>query len=68
MPVVEDHPYPVVGDHPYPVMEGELPGLDAYDEATRMDADALFGTGRRERPSDPIGEESRRARVQYYYR
>ena len=68
LPVVEDHPYPVVGDHPYPVMEGELPGLDAYDEATRMDADALFGTGRRERPSDPIGEESRRARVQYYYR
>jgi len=45
-----------------------LPGLDSYDESTRLEADALFGTGRKRRPSDPIGEESRQARVLYYYR
>lgn len=45
-----------------------LRALDSYDEATRLEAEALFGSTRRRRPSDPLGEESRRARVLYFYR
>ena len=49
--------------------EGSALDLDGYDEATRLDADALLGSPRRgRRPSDPLGEESRRARVLYHYR
>ena len=42
--------------------------LDGYDEATRLEADALLGSGVSRRPSDPIGDQSRRGRVMYYYR
>ena len=43
--------------------------LDEYDEATRLEADALLGSPRQQhRPSDPIGEDSRRARIMYHYR
>ena len=43
--------------------------LDGYDEATRLEAEAVLGCpGVPRRPSDPLGEESRRSRVQYYYR
>ena len=43
--------------------------LDGYDEATRLDADALLGPPAPERrPSDPVGEESRGHRLNYYYR
>jgi hypothetical protein len=42
--------------------------LDGYDEATRMEADALLGSPRPRRPSDPLGDENRRVRVLYHYR
>ena len=42
--------------------------LDGFDEATRLEADALLGEGVPRRPSDPLGEASRRSRVLYYYR
>ena len=47
---------------------GSTLNLDGYDEATRLDADALLGSSVPRRPSDPLGEESRRGRVMYYYR
>ena len=61
-------------------------GLDSYDEATRLEAEALFQERNvlpagqsaltttadlptlAQRPSDPVGEHSRRNRVLYYYR
>jgi hypothetical protein len=61
-------------------------GLDSYDEATRLEAEALFHERNvppagqsalittaelstlAQRPSDPVGEHSRRNRVLYYYR
>ena len=39
-----------------------------YDEATRLEADALLGTPRPRRVSDPVGEPSRRSRIMYHYR
>ena len=43
--------------------------LDEFDEATRLEADALLGgEGVPRRPSDPLGEEGRHMRVKYYYR
>ena len=43
--------------------------LDGYDEATRLEADALLGPARpRARPSDPVGEQYRRNRIAYHYR
>ena len=42
--------------------------LDGFDEATRLEADALLGTGVPRRPSDPVGDGSRRTRVAYSYR
>lgn len=45
---------------------GPLEALDGFDEATRLEAESLLGSPRRE--SDPLGEESRRRRVSYYYR
>ena len=47
---------------------GAALNLDGYDEATRLEADALLGSGVPRRPSDPLGEASRRGRVMYYYR
>ena len=46
-------------------------GLDLteYDEATQLEADAVLGTAsERPRPSDPVGEKSRKARITYHYR
>ena len=70
-------------------------GLAGYDEATHLDAEALFGPtasvpsvvpsavrasaqhaaqqapgppALTRRPSDPVGEQSRRSRVLYHYR
>ena len=61
-------------------------GLDSYDEAARLEAEALFQERNvlpagqsaltttadlptlAQRPSDPVGEHSRRNRVLYYYR
>ena len=48
---------------------GEGLDLDGFDEATRLEADALLGPARpRSRPSDPMGEQSRRGRIAYHYR
>lgn len=55
---------------------GALLDLDGFDEATHLEAQALFGRGddgkheggTRDRPSDPLGDESRRGRVRYFYR
>ena len=43
--------------------------LDEYDEATKLEADALLGTASEHaRPSDPVGEKGRLCRIQYHYR
>ena len=48
--------------------ESSVLDLDGYDEQTRLEADALLGSPTRRRPSDPLGEASRRNRVLYHYR
>ena len=46
---------------PAPPASGGL-DLDGFDEATRLEADAIF-RAERVRPTDPIGDERRRCRV-----
>ena len=67
------HPAAVGGGSETPLVGSSNSGgmgldLDGYDEATRLEADALLGSGVLRRPSDPLGEASRRGRVMYYYR
>ena len=52
------------------VEDASLERLDSFDEATRLDAEAVLGVvhANRSHPSDPLGESSRQMRVQYYYR
>ena len=58
-----------LGSAGMPSPSDEALDLNGFDEATRLEAEALLGTSsEKRRPSDPVGEESRRCRVQYYYR